>query len=219
MELDDLDQIQTSVRSTYDQVAVDYVLQLSDELDQKPFDRVMLDWLAERVGDRGVICDLGCGPGHIARYLAGRGASVCGIDLSPGMVHQAKLLNPAIEFAIGDMLDLNNIEEGSWAGIAALYSIVNLPIDRLASAFREMFRTLMPAGIVLVTFHIGTDKHHLDEWWDHKVAIDFYFHETERIKQLLLSSGFALSEVVERDPYPEVEYPSRRAYVFARKPG
>jgi hypothetical protein len=25
-------------------------------------------------------------------------------------------------------------------------------------------------------------------------------------------------EVIERDPYPDVEYPSRRAYVFASKP-
>lgn len=24
--------------------------------------------------------------------------------------------------------------------------------------------------------------------------------------------------IIERDPYPDVEYPSRRAYIFARKP-
>jgi hypothetical protein len=29
--------------------------------------------------------------------------------------------------------------------------------------------------------------------------------------------GFVVEEVVEREPYPNVEYPSRRAYVFARK--
>ena len=31
-------------------------------------------------------------------------------------------------------------------------------------------------------------------------------------------AGFTIEEVVEREPYPDVEYPSRRAYIFARKP-
>jgi len=30
-------------------------------------------------------------------------------------------------------------------------------------------------------------------------------------------AGLVVEEVVERDPYPNVEYPSHRAYVFARK--
>ncbi len=34
------------------------------------------------------------------------------------------------------------------------------------------------------------------------------------------AAGFAIEEVIEREPYaPEVEYQSRRAYIFARKPG
>jgi hypothetical protein len=33
----------------------------------------------------------------------------------------------------------------------------------------------------------------------------------------LRSAGFDVREVIERDPYPEVEHPSRRAYIFARK--
>ena len=34
----------------------------------------------------------------------------------------------------------------------------------------------------------------------------------------LIGAGFARVEVIERDPYLDVEYPSRRAYVFASKP-
>ena len=33
----------------------------------------------------------------------------------------------------------------------------------------------------------------------------------------LKSAGFEIEEIVERDPYPEVEHQSRRAYIFARK--
>jgi hypothetical protein len=32
-------------------------------------------------------------------------------------------------------------------------------------------------------------------------------------------AGFEIDEVIERDPYaPDVEYQSRRAYIFAHKP-
>ena len=37
------------------------------------------------------------------------------------------------------------------------------------------------------------------------------------IRILLEAAGLAVEEVVERDPYPEVEFQSRRAYIFARK--
>jgi hypothetical protein len=32
------------------------------------------------------------------------------------------------------------------------------------------------------------------------------------------AAGFAIEEVIERPPYPQVEYPSHRVYMFARKP-
>jgi len=37
------------------------------------------------------------------------------------------------------------------------------------------------------------------------------------MKELLITAGFEIEEVVEREPYPEVEYQSRRAYIFARR--
>jgi hypothetical protein len=48
--------------------------------------------------------------------------------------------------------------------------------------------------------------------------LDFIFFETEEMKRYLETAGFKLEEVIERDPYPDVEYPSRRAYIFAGKP-
>ena len=37
------------------------------------------------------------------------------------------------------------------------------------------------------------------------------------MKGSIREAGFELEEVIERDPYPDVEYQSRRAYIFARK--
>jgi SAM-dependent methyltransferase len=179
----------------------------------------MLDWLLEKVGQLGVICDLGCGPGQIARYLRDRGADVCGIDLSPEMVKQAALLHPDITFTQGDMLRLDRVADDSFGGVAAFYSVIHIPRPAVVRALAEIRRVLYAGGILLLTHHIGSDIVHRDEFLGKQVSIDFIFFETEEMKNYLLQAGFKLEEVIERDPYPEVEYQSRRAYIFARKPG
>lgn len=206
------------LQSSYDRVAEDYAEHFRDELDKKPFDRKMLDWLAEKVRDLGMICDMGCGPGQVARYLYDRGTQACGVDLSAAMVEEARSLNPNVPFRQGDMLALKDIADNSYGGIAAFYSIIHLPRPALKQALEELKRVLRPEGMLLLTFHVGQEIVHRDEWWGKEVSLDFIFFETEEMKGHLQTVGFELQEVIERDPYPEVEYPSRRAYIFARKP-
>ncbi|HEV2707201.1 MAG TPA: methyltransferase domain-containing protein [Pyrinomonadaceae bacterium] len=207
-----------SLQRSYDRVAEEYAGQFLDEMDKKPFDRKMLDWLAEKTDGLGIICDMGCGPGQVARYLHSRGIRACGVDLSPAMVRQAQSLNPEIPFQCGDMLALTDVRDDSYGGIAAFYSLVHIPRQKLVQALQELKRVLRSQGVLLLTFHIGQEIKHLDEWWGKRVSLDFLFFATEEMKSYLLSAGFALEEVIERDPYPEaIEYQSRRAYIFARK--
>ena len=49
--------------------------------------------------------------------------------------------------------------------------------------------------------------------------VDFMSFATDFIANSLNESGFEKIEISEREPYAEVEYESRRAYVFAEKPG
>jgi len=44
------------------------------------------------------------------------------------------------------------------------------------------------------------------------------FFNTDFILGCLKEIGFKKIEAIEREPYPDVEYESRRAYVFAKKP-
>ncbi len=212
-----IEQNTSDVQSSYDNVADEYVRHIYDELRHKPLDRQLLDKLAASVGNATPVCDLGCGPGQVARYLQERGVQVCGVDLSEVMVDRARRLNPGIEFRQGDMLALD-VADGEWAGVAAFYSIVNLPRGDVPPALREMRRVLRPGGHLLLAFHIGDNVLHEDDLWGVKVCLDFYFFSPDEVTGYLKSAGFEIEEVIEREPYPEVEYPSRRAYIFARKP-
>jgi len=200
----------------YSRVAGEYAARIYDELAHKPLDRALLDRFAERVRGVGRACDLGCGPGQVARYLYERGVEVLGVDLSPGMVAQAQRLNPGIPFQTGNMLALD-VPDASWAGIAAFYSIIHIPRGDLPRALRELHRVLRPGGVLLLAFHIGHDTVHLDEWWGETVSLDFFFFEPDKIANQLRDAAFVVEEQIERAPYPAVEHPSRRAYILARK--
>ena len=206
-----------NIRDDYDRLAEQYTNHIADELRHKPLDRELLNRFITQVQGYGRVCDMGCGPGHVARYLHNGGLDIFGLDLSAGMIEQARKLSPAIRFQQGDMLNLD-LPDNSLAGIVAFYAIVNLDRSFHPRVFQEMFRVLQPGGTLLLSFHIGTETVQPPELWDVKISMSFYFFEPAEIRADLGQAGFGVQEIIEREPYSEVEYPSRRAYTFATKP-
>ena len=201
---------------SYDLVAKHYAEKFVHELDQKPFDRELLDRFAERLSDRGRVCDLGCGPGHVALYLQARGLDVFGIDLSPQMIELARRLNPGIAFEQGDMLALG-LPDSCLAGVMAFYSLIHTARSAIPDALNEMNRVLAPDGVVLVAVHGGESEIHADEFLGRPVSIDVTLFEPAEIAAYLESAGFRVDEVLSRDPY-DFEFQSQRVYVVGTKP-
>ena len=117
--------MKSNLQAGYDRVAEDYATEFFHELDRKPFDRELLDEFAESVRGKGVVCELGCGPGQIARYLKDRGVEIRGIDLSAEMVKVAGRLNPDIPFSRGNMLALD-LGDSSIAAMILFYAIIHI---------------------------------------------------------------------------------------------
>jgi SAM-dependent methyltransferase len=169
------------------------------------------------MGGKGHVADIGCGPGHVARYLKDRRVDVFGVDLSFAMLARAAALNTDIEFAQGDMRSLA-IADDALAGVIAFYSIIHIPRDEVVSVLGELHRVLCLSGELVVAVHVGSEVVHLDEWWGHAVSADFVFFESDEIAQYLRDAGFEIDEMLVREPYDGVEHPSRRAYLLAHKP-
>ena len=209
---------QEDTRATYDTVARQYADAIAGELDNKPFDREVLDRFAERLAGQGHVVELGAGPAHVAAYLQGRGVDVSALDLSSAMVDEAKRLFPGLQAVVGDMLDLP-YANGSLSGLVAFYSIIHFDDKQLQQAFKEMARVLRTGGYVALAFHIGDEVVHREQWWDLPVVLDARFLPVDLVTRLLEKAGLEVVSVEEREPYaPEIEYQSRRAYIVAREP-
>jgi SAM-dependent methyltransferase len=87
--------------------------------------------------------DVASGPGYVAAAAAKRGATVLGVDFSPGMVAQAQRLHPGIDFREGDAehLPLGN---GLFDAAAMNFGILHL--GQPERALSEAYRILRSGG-------------------------------------------------------------------------
>jgi len=205
------------IENLYDTVAKEYAETFSGEHEKKPNDQEILYRFSQEIGARGPVWDFGCGPGQTAKYLKKLGIEISGLDLSEKILEQARTIHPEIHFRKGNLLELD-FENDSISGVVAFYAIVHFTEEQVEVVFREIFRVLRPGGIFLFTYHAGEETTHLDEFLGKKVDIDFMSFTTDFIVSCLRGCGFEKKEIIEREPYPGVEYQSRRAYVFAIKP-
>jgi ubiquinone/menaquinone biosynthesis C-methylase UbiE len=205
------------IRTCYDAAAREYAERFADELAHKPLDRELLSRFASEVCGRGQVYDLGCGSGQTTAFLHKCGILVRGLDLSGELLREASRRHPGVEFEQGNMLALP-CADASLAGVVGFYAIVHFGPTDLRRALSEMNRVLQPGGRLLLAFHIGAGSLHVEEFLGRPVAMDFEFFGPEVVADALVEIGFEAVEIIERDPYPGVEYQSRRAYIFASKP-
>ncbi|AXE87840.1 class I SAM-dependent methyltransferase [Streptomyces sp. Go-475] len=204
-------------RTFYDTVAEDYAEHFRDVGVGTALDRGLLAGFAELVGAGGEVADLGCGPGRVTAYLAARGLSVFGLDLSESMLAIARRENPGLRFVKGSMLELD-LPDGSLDGVVSWYSTIHTPLDRLPDVFAEFGRVLRPGGHLLVAFQAGDEPRRYEEAFGHKVALDFRRRRPERIAALLEAAGFALRSRTVREPDETLGEPVAQACLVARKP-
>lgn len=92
--------------------------------------------------------DAGCGTGEFARQLALRSKRVLGVDLSPGMIDQARRRSAgrrALEFRVADLMD-----EASGARFDCIATIATLHHLPLEPALARLAGALRPGGVLLV---------------------------------------------------------------------
>jgi SAM-dependent methyltransferase len=180
------------LRAAHDVLAELYVVRLADALDRMPAERAVLGLFCELTLAAGLgtdVADIGCGTGRLDPYLAARGLTPRGIDLSPEMIRVARRDHPGFDYDVADLRELP-FEDASLAGVVCWYSLIYLaPSDRPA-AFGELARVVKPGGYLVTAFKAG-DSQVRRGGRSLGLEFDVYWLSPEEMRRRVADAGFA----------------------------
>jgi uncharacterized protein len=206
-----------AVRRTYDIVADAYAERYDSELSAKPFDTWLLGRIAAEA--KGPVVDVGTGPGQVAAHLAAHGPAVTGVDISPGMIAEARARHPEVTFEVADLRRLMRPPNAAgWSAITAWYALVHLTESELPATISALGSTLVHGGTLALATHVGPESRHLTDLLGHLVDVDVVLHDPDVVRDAVRTAGLEIAEWYVRSPLPDVEPPTSRLYVLARRP-
>ncbi|GAA0455236.1 methyltransferase [Paractinoplanes deccanensis] len=215
-----MDAATEELRDAHDILSEWYATNLPGVLESMPVERAMLDLFAEMTRAVGAeVADVGCGTGRLLPYLASRGLSPRGVDLSPRMVEVARREHPGFAYQVADLRDLP-FEDASLAGVVCWFSLIYLAPEARARAFAELARVVKPGGHLVAAFKHGDGTAHRNAPGSRvaELGIDFdrYSLSPQEMTDRLTAAGFTL--VFQGHTPPEGAEPPY-GYMLVRKTG
>ncbi len=185
-----------AVEAMFDRIAPRY--DLMNRLMTFGIDRA---WRRETIaslalGPRALLIDLACGTGDLALEAAGNGARAVGIDVSAGMLREARARGVPCSWVRADALSLPLREACCDAAVCG-FALRNL--TDVAAALREAARVLKPGG-GLALLEVDTPSNALV-----RLGHSLYFHRFVPLLGRLLSDRAAYSYLPASVAYLPVE--------------
>ena len=111
--------------------------------------RVVSEQVIETLGnpEGSDVCDVACGEGHLARYLAQRGALVTGVDISEHLLDKARAKTPqtfAVTYLQDDAQSLTKLKSQSFDAVTINMALMD--ISNHKRTFESCQRILKPGG-------------------------------------------------------------------------
>jgi 2-polyprenyl-3-methyl-5-hydroxy-6-metoxy-1,4-benzoquinol methylase len=123
---------------------------------------------AGHVPAAGKALDFGCGVGRLTQALAGRFASVDGVDISSSMVSRAGDFNrhpDRVRYHLNVRSDLATFPAGQYDFICSLIALQHTPSRFQRSYLTDFFRLLRPGGVAYFqTIHATFWRSLIPEW-------------------------------------------------------
>jgi SAM-dependent methyltransferase len=147
----------------------------------------------KRLSKKGLVLDLGCGPGIHSNFISQNGLRVFGVDLSEGMIKHAKTYFPDINFARMNVLNLG-FKDSSFNGIWSSCLIHHIPKNKIIFLFHELYRIAKNNCIIYLITKSGVnetiEETHLDKLYigpRYLVGL-----QEDELKKMIILSGFKL---------------------------
>ena len=130
------------------------------------------------------VCDVACGPGHLALSFAGKASRIVGVDAAPNMLRQLERLaqergvkvETVLAYAESVPLPANSFD-------AVVSRLAPHHFSDVAKAVREMARLAKPGGVVAVIDLEGNEDPLLDDL-NHQIEV---LHDPSHVRSYISS--------------------------------
>ena len=170
----------------------------------------LLELLGDVAGRR--LLDAGCGEGYLSRVLAGRGAQVTGIDISPRLIELARGKDPgnSIEYRVADLS--KSLPEYEEHFNAAANRLVMNDVANYSSFIGTLGAVLKPGARLVVELNNPYSyvvRKHVADYFDSGAAysyrgmaqegigVHFYQRTLEEYLDAFLGSGLRLTKLAD----------------------
>lgn len=165
----------------------------------------------------GKILDVGCGTGTITKQVSEKGFYVEGIDLSEGMLKQARKNLPEVTFKKMDMRKLDYPDK-SFDALLVTYSLIHIPSYEIPNTIKGFYRVLKSGGIMMIFVQKGKPDKLVEEPLMPGKYMFFNFFTKERLSNYLQNAEFKIIyQREEKGPSYENVPSNYYIYIIAKK--
>ncbi|MFM2085780.1 MAG: hypothetical protein RLZZ237_649 [Pseudomonadota bacterium] len=99
----------------------------------------------------GPTADIGCGAGRDTAWLAANGFQAIGVDVSQGLLDEARAAYPGITFQQGSLPVLDSLQLGSYQNVLCETVIMHLEPASISEAVSALIALLLPGGTLYLS--------------------------------------------------------------------
>lgn len=203
--------IKEEILKTYNKIAGNY----DKEFCQKIYYFNELIFFLKQLPKKAKILDVGCGSGHVAKYLEQKGFMVTGIDFSGKMLQIAKKRCKKAKFIKTDIEKFYYGKE-KWNGIIALFILIHLKKTNIKKVLNKFHKSLRKNGLLFLSMVKGRGEYFGPEPLNSKLKMFFRYTTKKEIQLFLKKARFQiikLKEILLRTTHEkQVEF-----FIVARK--
>lgn len=142
---------------------------------------------------KGKVLDAGCGAGRDSAYLKEEGLDVVSVDLSEGMIEEAKKLG--VNPVNGDLLNMKSNEE--FDGIWCMATLADVPKTEAVALLKNFHKALKVNGILYIAVKEGEGEQVIQKERYGNLPRFYAFYKKNELEELLKNNMFEIVESVQ----------------------